>query len=68
MICCLLSHFLFAFIQFQGDPDLDIKDGPEAWSVTVEKKVHINDSPVRVCSFSCCSSIGNPKRNEIESR
>lgn len=25
--------------EFQGDPDLDIKDGPEAWSVTVEKKI-----------------------------
>ncbi|XP_020626886.1 rho guanine nucleotide exchange factor 28-like isoform X3 [Orbicella faveolata] len=25
--------------EFQGDPDLDIKDEPEAWSVTVEKKI-----------------------------
>ncbi|KAJ7385328.1 hypothetical protein OS493_016404 [Desmophyllum pertusum] len=26
--------------EFQGDPDLDIKDEPEAWSVTVDKKIH----------------------------
>ncbi|XP_078362026.1 rho guanine nucleotide exchange factor 18-like [Oculina patagonica] len=25
--------------EYQGDPDLDIKDEPEAWSVTVDKKI-----------------------------
>ena len=44
-------------IQFQGDPVLDIKDEPEAWSVTVDKKVRINNSLACACSFNyCCSS------------
>ena len=70
----LLSYLSYLLTQFQGDPDLDIKDEPEAWSVTVDKKVRINKC---VCSFSCCCSslsvpstlfkplTGNSKRNEI---
>lgn len=33
-----LIHF---FLQCQNDPSLEIKDEPEAWSVTVDKKVPV---------------------------
>ena len=31
------------FSQCQGDPELEIKDEPEAWSLTVDKKVSTNN-------------------------
>lgn len=44
-----LVHF---FLQCQNDPSLEIKDEPEAWSVTVDKKV-----PVPKYFYTCIYAL-----------
>lgn len=58
MIILLLHLWWFVF-QSQGDPELEIKEEPEAWSVTVDKKVLITVIHCQFCFTVLLWSVCN---------